>query len=404
MEAIHFTDVEKSAFRAAYAPAGTTDEQWALFLNECQRRALVPGKDCIFQLRNSKEFNKDLNKDVWVKKMIVITTIAGLRLIADRSGKYEGHGPFIFYYGDENNELRESKIPLGKIPHAVSVEGYRKDWRVPMFWTARYAAYVQTMGETKSPTTMWKTRGEEQLAKCAEAGMLRAIAPEECAGLLINEELGNDGVVDKESAGESTTAVPAFIPQPTVAPAVNQQAAPYQQPMQPPVNIPGFITAPVPDMSELSTGGMTVIGGMMGSIVHIEEPPPEAPFPNMEPLNAVTRAQTYENGIKSGELTVTDVRKAEGLPSIASVQNADALISRPELDKFLARAAKIVRDKLPKGGLKDAEASSGVKNYLLKSSGKSGFRFISATVFETLLTALEAGTPENAAAIVKAAK
>jgi hypothetical protein len=41
MEAIHFTDVEKSAFRAAYAPAGTTDEQWALFLNECQRRALV---------------------------------------------------------------------------------------------------------------------------------------------------------------------------------------------------------------------------------------------------------------------------------------------------------------------------------------------------------------------------
>ncbi len=226
MEAIHFTDAEKTAFRAAYAPAGTTDEQWTLFLNECQRRALVPGKDCIFQLRNSKEFNKDLNKDVWVKKMIVITTIAGLRLIADRSGKYEGHGPFIFYYGDENNELKESKIPLGKIPHAVSVEGYRKDWRVPMFWTARYAAYVQTMGETKSPTTMWRTRGEEQLAKCAEAGMLRAIAPEECAGLLINEELGNDGVVDKEAAGESTTAVPAFIPQPTVAPAVNQAAAP----------------------------------------------------------------------------------------------------------------------------------------------------------------------------------
>ena len=30
MEAIHFTDAEKSAFRAAYAPAGTTDEQWAL--------------------------------------------------------------------------------------------------------------------------------------------------------------------------------------------------------------------------------------------------------------------------------------------------------------------------------------------------------------------------------------
>ena len=385
MEAIHFTDAEKSAFRAAYAPAGTTDEQWALFLNECQRRALVPGKDCIFQLRNSKEFNKDLNKDVWVKKMIVITTIAGLRLIADRSGKYEGHGPFIFYYGDENNELRESKIPLGKIPHAVSVEGYRKDWRVPMFWTARYAAYVQTMGETKSPTTMWKTRGEEQLAKCAEAGMLRAIAPEECAGLLINEELGNDGVVDKETAGESTTAAPAFIPQPTVAPAVNQTAEVIKEvtksvitALQTPTALPAIELAP--------------------------KPVPVSEVASQATADAVTRAQTYEDGIKSGELTITDVRKAEGLPSIASVQNANALISRPELDKFLARAAKIVRDKLPKGGLKDAEASQGVKNYLLKGSGKSGFRFIGAAAFETLLTALESVTPEDAAAIIKAAK
>jgi hypothetical protein len=95
---------------------------------------------------------------------------------------------------------------------------------------------------------------------------------------------------------------------------------------------------------------------------------------------------------------------AEVVTAETPVQNADALISRPELDKFLARAAKIVRDKLPKGGLKDAEASQGVKNYLLKGSGKSGFRFISASAFETLLTALESVTPEDAAAIIKAAK
>jgi len=379
MESIHFTDAEKSAFRAAYAPAGTTDDQWTLFLNECQRRALVPGKDCIFQLRNSKEFNKDLNKDVWVKKMIVITTIAGLRLIADRSGKYEGHGPFIFYYGDENNELRESKIPLGKIPHAVSVEGYRKDWRVPMFWTARYAAYVQTMGETKSPTTMWKTRGEEQLAKCAEAGMLRAIAPEECAGLLINEELGNDGVVDKESAGESTTAAPAFIPQPTVAPAVNQTA-----------DVINEVTKSVSPALPASVAP---------SIIDVAPKP--VPVPEVA---SQATADAAPASISTAQTVILTSAPAEVVTAETPVQNADALISRPELDKFLARAAKIVRDKLPKGGLKDAEASQGVKNYLLKGSGKSGFRFISASAFETLLTALESVTPEDAAAIIKAAK
>jgi len=379
MEAIHFTDVEKSAFRVAYAPAGTTDDQWTLFLNECQRRALVPGKDCIFQLRNSKEFNKDLNKDVWVKKMIVITTIAGLRLIADRSGKYEGHGPFIFYYGDENNELKESKIPLGKIPHADSVEGYRKDWRVPMFWTARYAAYVQTMGETKQPTAMWKTRGEEQLAKCAEAGMLRAIAPEECAGLLINEELGNDGVVDKESAGESTTAAPAFIPQPTVAPAVNQTAEVINE-------VTKSVSPALP-------------ASVAPSIIDVAPKP--VPVPEVA---SQATADAAPASISTAQTVILTSAPAEVVTAETPVQNADALISRPELDKFLARAAKIVRDKLPKGGLKDAEASQGVKNYLLKGSGKSGFRFISASAFETLLTALESVTPGDAAAIIKAAK
>src|SRR5208282_800322 len=171
MDSIRFTLEEKVAFKAAFAPAGASEDQWNLFINECSRRALVPGKDVIFQLRSSKEYDKDLKRDVYVKKVIFITTIAGLRLIADRSGKYEGHGPFIFYYLDEDGGMRESKIPLGKIPHAVSVEGYRKDWKVPLFATARYDAYVQLKGEERVPTLMWKTRGEEQLAKCCEAGM-----------------------------------------------------------------------------------------------------------------------------------------------------------------------------------------------------------------------------------------
>ncbi len=221
-EALKFTDAEKTAFRAAYAPAGATDDQWKLFINECERRALVPGKDVIFQLRTASEFDRDLGRKVFVKKVTFITTIGGLRLIAQRDGHYEGHGPFIFYYGSEGGTLTESKIPLGKIPHAVSVEGYRKDWRVPLFATARYDAYVQRFGDDKKPTAMWATRGEEQLAKCCEAGMLRTVAPEECAGLLINEELGSEGTIDKEEIAQPVTV--AVVPLPITAPAVNQTA------------------------------------------------------------------------------------------------------------------------------------------------------------------------------------
>ena len=56
------------------------------------------------------------------------------------------------------------------------------------------------------------------------------------------------------------------------------------------------------------------------------------------------------------------------------------------------RATKIIRDKLPKAGVKDAAVL--VKNYLLKGAGKASLPKISAADFERLLSALE-GTPEN---------
>ena len=179
-------------------------------------------------------------------------------------------------------------------------------------------------------------------------------------------------VIDR--AGESTTAVPAFIPQPTVAPAVNQAAATIKEVTK---SVIPALQSPV-------------------AVPIVEAAPKPVPVPEVAPQVTADAALAPVIDVQTSILTPAAVP--------APVQNVDALIPRPELDKYLARAAKIVRDRLPKAGLKDAEASSGVKNYLLKSSGKSGFRFISAAVFETLLSALEAGTPENAAAIVMTVK
>ncbi len=390
-EALKFTDAEKTAFRAAYAPAGATDDQWKLFINECERRALVPGKDVIFQLRTASEFDRDLGRKVFVKKVTFITTIGGLRLIAQRDGHYEGHGPFIFYYGSEGGTLTESKIPLGKIPHAVSVEGYRKDWRVPLFATARYDAYVQRFGDDKKPTAMWATRGEEQLAKCCEAGMLRTVAPEECAGLLINEELGNDGVIDKEEIAQP--AVPVMVPQPIQAPAVNQTAqAVYETEVKPPSAQPTPVLTPVavPQPPEVPLPS---------------EPELEQRFPAVPPTQLAVPIQSgefeKEDGNRFPPMTTTPVTAA---PVAAAPVNPNTPATQKERDAFLGRAAKLVRDKLPKGGMKDQAASNGVKDFLLKNSGKSGFKQMTAADWEKSLSVLErTATPEDAVAIVKAA-
>jgi hypothetical protein len=395
-EALRFTAAEKEAFRKAYAPAGASDDQWNLFINECERRALVPGKDVIFQLRTASEFDKDLGRKVYSKKVTFITTIGGLRLIAQRDGHYEGHGPFVYYYGTEDGSLKESKIPLGKVPHAVSVEGYRKDWRVPLFATARYDAYVQKFGDEKKPTQMWATRGEEQLAKCCEAGMLRTVAPEECAGLLINEELGSDGVIDKEEITQPVSAV--AVPEPMQAPAVNQTAEAVYEPVTPPY------VPPVPPVTPAVLQLPTTACGPF------EPAPPDVPLPS-EPdeLPVVPPAPKLAVPIQPGEFSkqspfppMSATPQSIAVPQPAAVPGAAA--TQKERDAFLERAKKLVRDKLPKGGMKDTAASGGVKDFLLKTSGKSGFKQLTASDWETALSVLErAATPEDAVAIVKAA-
>ncbi len=370
MESLKFTDEQKATYRAAYSPAGATDEQWALFIGECERRALVPGKDVIFQLRTASEYDRDLGRKVYVKKVTFITTIGGLRLIAQRDGHYEGHGPFVYYYGSEGGELRESKIPLGKIPHAVSVEGYRKDWRVPLFATARYDAYVQMFEKDgkKIPTGMWSTRGEEQLAKCCEAGMLRTVAPEECAGLLINEELGNDGVIDKE---DTVPVVPAVVPAQIQAPQVNQTAD-------------AVYDVPLPSEPE-----------EVSPTVHQEVTKPTA-----LPVPIQKDEFKKEDGSIFPPMTAV-------LCSTPAIKPTTAVEDRLPLEKehaaFLARASKLVRDKLPAGGIKGNPASDGVKAYLLKGSGKTGLKQLTLHEWERLLGVLEAAPPEDAVAIVKAA-
>ncbi len=86
------------------------------------------------------------------------------------------------------------------------------------------------------------------------------------------------------------------------------------------------------------------------------------------------------------------------------IADANTPATQKERDAFLGRAAKLVRDKLPKGGMKDQAASNGVKDFLLKTSGKAGFKQMTAADWEKSLSVLErTATPEDAVAIVKAA-
>lgn len=397
-ETLTFTEAQRTAFRTAYAPTAT-DAQWSLFISECERRNLVPGIHVIFQIRNAMEYSPDLNRKVSVPKVTLITTINALRLIAERSGKYEGHRPFLYWYSDENETMKESKIPLGRIPHAVSVEGFRKDWREPLFSTARYEAYCQYKqdGAKEVPTKMWATRGEEQLAKCCEAGMLRAVAPEECAGLYLDLELGRDGVVDTEPENKPE---PAVVPTATAAPAVNQasavlpQTSMFKEYAEETVFQP---LKPTPPASGGTDPQMTPVPVVVPAASSAPSPAPVA-----APAAPAASKDPEPQPVNQAPQTAPAVQAAPP-PKPSPAPTGDDVPATPLEYKDLinTRATKIIRDKLPKGGMKDSAAANGVRDFLLKQSGKATLNKISAAVLERLIKSLEDATPEQAVEIVK---
>jgi phage recombination protein Bet len=169
---------------------GATDDELDLFLYQCKRTRLDPfTRQCYFMKR--RERNKDTGAYEEVGRFE--TSIDGLRLIAERTGKYAGQVPpqwaEIVPNGNAISIVWHEVWPyIDRDPYAARVGVMRKDFDVPLFAPARFDAYKQVTREGNL-NAMWKKRGAEQLAKCAESLALRQAFPNEMSGVYTTEEM-----------------------------------------------------------------------------------------------------------------------------------------------------------------------------------------------------------------------
>jgi phage recombination protein Bet len=148
-----------------------SDSELALFLEMVKGYGLDPFSRQIYALKTGG-------------KLTPVTSIDGLRLIAQRSGQYAGQrAPEFTADGEKWTSVWLAAAP----PAACRVSVLRKDWAEPLTVTYTWREYTGGKAghmQQKMPAHM--------LAKATEALALRKAFPNELAGLYTGDEFAGD--------------------------------------------------------------------------------------------------------------------------------------------------------------------------------------------------------------------
>lgn len=168
-----WNDQEKALVEAAglitrkgLAPRATVEA----FLAHCQRTGLDPIARQIYAIERGGRWG-------------IQVSIDGARLIAERSGGYEGQTAA--QWTADGREWLDVWLD-SKPPAAARVGVYRKGFREAVYGVARFSEY-------NAGGQMWQKMPATMIAKCAEMLALRKAFPQDLSGLYSTEEMDQAG-------------------------------------------------------------------------------------------------------------------------------------------------------------------------------------------------------------------
>ena len=184
---------EKVALLKRTICAGASDDELQMFIAVANRTGLDPFAK---QIHAVKRWDSRAGREI----MSIQVSIDGLRLVAQRSGEYQGQTE-VEWCGADGVWVKIWTSE--KYPYAARVGVWRKDFKEPCYAIAKFSSYASTKKDG-SLVNMWQRFAELMIAKCAEALALRKAFPQELSGLYTHEEMQQAETVETAAEAHQT--------------------------------------------------------------------------------------------------------------------------------------------------------------------------------------------------------